>query len=468
MASRYFLFPASLLFAGMTACASVPADWGSGDVVQAARDRGRELSQPADAAAFTRAALARPLTADIAVQLALLNNPDLRLAAARLGIAAAQVYEAGRLANPVFSGAYLQPRNEGSADIRLGIAFNFVSLLVLPANTRFASAQFEAVKLEVASSALNLAAAVEDAYFKAVGADQLAQMRALVARSARVSAELVQRHHEAGNSSRRELAMEQAAATQALLDELSARAEAVEARSELNRAMGLSAAQDTWQLDARLAEPLKQDDELDALLALAVESRLDLAAARMNAKMLATRFGFDRRARWVDSIQVGVERERDGGEISIGPTLEWELPLFNWGTGRVAAARAALDRAEAELDALVLDVSNAVKLAHAKIASASARAEAYRTALVPQRETVVAEAQKEQNYMLIGPFELLLAKQQEYDAYSGYLEALRDYWTARAELTRAVGRKLPSSEQAATATLAPVELARPKGDGETP
>jgi len=41
--------------------------------------------------------------------------------------------------------------------------------------------------------------------------------------------------------------------------------------------------------------------------------------------------------------------------------------------------------------------------------------------------------------MLVGAFELILAKQAEYDAYQEYVEAVRDYWVASAELERAVG-----------------------------
>jgi len=57
---------------------------------------------------------------------------------------------------------------------------------------------------------------------------------------------------------------------------------------------------------------------------------------------------------------------------------------------------------------------------------------------------VVARRQEQQNYMLIGVFELIRAKVDEYDAYQSYLEAVRDYWLARVELARIVGQRLPS------------------------
>ncbi|EIT67722.1 MULTISPECIES: TolC family protein [Hydrocarboniphaga] len=431
-----------------------------------ARSHGRSAPDGSEAAAFTRQALDRPLTPEIAVQLALLNNPGLRRDTAELGFAAAQVYDAGRLANPVLSAVRLSPGDSAAANasLTLGIAVNFVNLLFLPANSRFAGAQFESAKLSLASRTLDLASEVEAAYYEAVGAEQLAQMREAVAKAARASAGLGQRFFDAGNISRRELAMEQASASQAELDALAARAEAIEARSKLHRLMGLSSSQDVWALEARLAEPLPREDNLDALIKLAAESRLDVAGARKNAEALATRFGLERRTRLINGIQIGVEREKDfDGSINVGPTLELELPLFNWGGGRVAAAQASLAQAEASLDEAVLDSGNEVKLAYAKLVSAKTRAERYRDALIPQREAVVARMQEEVNYMLVGIFELLVAKQQEYEAYAGYLEAVRDYWIARAELTQAVGRRLPSSDQPVEATLYPAELTRPKG-----
>lgn len=460
------LVPASLLFAGLAGCASVPADWGRSDVAQMAAERGRTMPQVPEAQSFTTNALSSPLSVDTAIQLALINNPVVRREAAKLGFAAGEVYDAGRLANPVFSLTRLSGDSSAGANVpqlTLGLAFNFVKLLFLPANNRFAQAQLEAAKLSVAASALDLASDVEVAWYEAVGADQLAQMREAAAKAARASAELAQRYFDAGNISQRALSMERAAASQATLAALSSKAKAVEAHSALNRLMGLAATQTDWTLEARLAEPLAKEDDVAALQKVALASRLDLASSRRTSQAIADRYGVTRHTRLVNGIEVGAERERDyDGALDVGPTLSVELPLFNWGGGRVAAIQAALDQAEAELDGKVLDVSNQVQLAAAKVGAARALAEEYRTVLIPSQEAVVAQAQKEQNYMLIGIFEVILAKQQEYEAYTGYIEAVRDYWTARSELTRAVGRRLPSSDQVAPATIDPVEVLTPK------
>jgi len=202
------------------------------------------------------------------------------------------------------------------------------------------------------------------------------------------------------------------------------------------------------------------------LLQLALDGRLVVAAADTRAAAFASRYRLERHSRLVDNIQIGYQRQKDyDGSVNDGPTLSLGIPIFNWGSGRVAAAQAQLQQAEAELDSLVLDRANDIKLAQAQVLAAKARATGYRTQLIPQREEVVARMQQEVNFMFIGIFELLVAKQQEYDAYAGYLESVRDYWIARVELARAVGRNLPSSAQAAQPVLDPVQLLVPKSGG---
>src|SRR5690606_12638693 len=119
-------------------------------------------------------------------------------------------------------------------------------------------------------------AQVEAAWFEAVGAEQQARMREAAARAGEASAKLARRYHEAGNTSARALAGEEASASLLALAALSARAEAQAARSRLNRLMGLDAARNHWVLPTTLPLPPAQDEDADALLRLAADSRLDI------------------------------------------------------------------------------------------------------------------------------------------------------------------------------------------------
>ena len=50
--------------------------------------------------------------------------------------------------------------------------------------------------------------------------------------------------------------------------------------------------------------------------------------------------------------------------------------------------------------------------------------------------------------MLLGVYQLIQAKQAEFDAYREYIEALRDYWIARSDLERAVGGRVGAPARA--------------------
>ena len=458
---------ALLLAASLASCASLPSDWGRGDVATATAARGRALPN-GDSQSLSRQLLGAPLTADSAITLALIHNPAVRETTARLGFAAADVYDAARVSNPVFSFSRLTSNDPAavSAQVGLGIAVSFTDLLLLPARSRFAEARFAAAKSEVGAATLALASEVEVAWYRAAGAGQMATLRARVADAAQASADLAQRYFDAGNISKRELAMEKSAAAQANLDRVAAEAESRNARSALNRLMGLPASQGSWALAEGLPAPYADEDALPALQSLALDRRLDVIAARQNADAIAKAYGLERRTRWLGPIEVGFSREKetDGSRLT-GPTLSWQIPLFNWGSGRVARAKAELELAEAQETARELDASNEVEASYAALTAAKALAERYRTELIPQREAVVAQAGLELNFMLIGAFEALTVKQQEYEAYAGYLDSVRDYWIARSELTRAVGQRLPSSRNAPPATLDAQALTAPKSNG---
>lgn len=433
---------ASLMLAG---CSSLPADLGRGDVGRELSARG--LAAPDDASQITmRAWLAGPLSLDRAIQIALLGNPELRAETAKLGLAAADVYEAGRLANPLLSATWLSAGNEPHTQLTLGIAVNFTELLFLRSRTRIADAQFDSARLAIGNATLDLAAEVEAAYRRVAAAEQQAQLRATLAQAAQSAATLAQRYFDAGNLKPRDLALEQAAATQAAIDAGDARLNAVLARGNFSRLLGLAADEDQWTLAEPLALPADEEETLPALLKLANDTRLDLAAARRHADAVATRYGLTRKTRALGEIEIGATREREyDGSVHGGPTASLALPLFDWGRGRIARGKAELQIAEAQVAARELDVVRDVKLADARVRAARQRIERYRTQLLPAREQAVEQTQRELNYMLTDVFELLSMRQQADASYSGYIDALRDYWLARAELARAVGRRLPGT-----------------------
>ena len=70
-----------------------------------------------------------------------------------------------------------------------------------------------------------------------------------------------------------------------------------------------------------------------------------------------------------------------------------------------------------------------------------------RRVLVPLRSRIVEETQLEYNAMQESPFQLLMAKREEIAAGVAYVEELRDYLIAKAELARILAGAWQSEQQ---------------------
>jgi cobalt-zinc-cadmium efflux system outer membrane protein len=435
----------------VSGCASFPTQRGvkeTGELV-ASRDGlapSRETAQDCnDARSGTAALVEQPLMPESAVQIALLCNPGLAAEYARLGIANAEAFEAGRLANPSISlGALDSNRSGDSAKLSLGIAQNFTNLILRGPRTRLAEGEFLRAQQLLAGSILTLAVDVKSAYYGLVGAQQIAAARSAIAEAAGASAELAARFRVAGNFSAREFALAQAEAGEADVARRLADDAVISARIELQRLLGLADA-DILVVPEAIAGPVAEEEALASLREQADAQRLDLAATRKLVELLADSAATTKRLRWLGDFEVGVDYEREADHSRlIGPSLSIQLPLFNQGQGAVARAQSAQAWSEAERRRLTLEVRTSVDLASRHVHSARARVDDYRVRLLPQRAAVVARTQEEVNFMLRGVFELIEARIAEYEAARGYFEALRDYWIARSELERAVGAQLPA------------------------
>ena len=135
---------ASLCLMVMTlgGCASVRLDAGFPDVRAAVEERQAttitwspdpELD-PATTARI-RALLDEPLTAADAVQIALLNHRELQALYTDLGLAQADVVQAGLFRNPVLDAAMRFPLSGLRPDLQFGVVVNFLDALYRPRTT---------------------------------------------------------------------------------------------------------------------------------------------------------------------------------------------------------------------------------------------------------------------------------------------------------------------------------------------
>ena len=303
---------------------------------------------------------------------------------------------------------------------------------------------------------------VEAGWYRYVGAHQVADMRAAVADALKTSTDLSQRYFDAGNITELQLSREKAAASKARIEAARAAVDARLARLDLNTRIGLTGPDVEWKTAMVLPLPVAAEDDPAELRRMSDQSNLSLLAARQEAMIAAKSAGITQAFRLLGTTTLGYDHEREVDKSTIrGPTLDLELPIFNQGQARVARASAQLQLARGRLAQLELSTGNGVDLAAERVRVLSDVVRIYRQSLIPERESVTARGQEEQNFMLIGIFEVIQAKTQEYDAYQGYLEAVRDYWLARVDLMRLVGARLPSDKEISATTQTVMQILTP-------
>lgn len=406
--------------------------------------------------------LDRPMTVELAVRTAMLRSPRLQRIYGDLGLDRADVLEATQVANPHLAVSRLALRGGDGSQVVFGVAEPVVDLITLPAKARFGRLAYERAHYEVAAAILGVGLDVEAAWCRYVAAEQVAAMRVAAAEALGASAELAQRFYDAGNITELQLSREKAAASQARIEAARAAVAAQAAKLDLNLLIGLTGPDAAWTAEPSLPLPVDAEDDPAELRRIAETSNLDLLAARKGAEVAAGVARIARTFRLLGDTTVGVEREREADRSVIrGPALDLELPIFNQGGARVARADARLRLAQARLAELQLGSIDAVDLGAERVRALRAIVDVYREALVPAREAVARQSQLEQNFALIGEFEVLQARAQAYDAYEGLLLAIRDYWLARVDLSRLVGSRLPSDAQAKKPGPSPADLRTP-------
>jgi len=453
MMRRHVPLLLSLTTALITGCAAMKPGMGfddAGGVREGVADRtGLKVhwnsgsKEDAEAAAAVNSLLEQSLTADQAVQVALLNNHELQAVYEELNLAQADVVQAGLLRNPVFSGEVRFATSGGGTTVVLDLAQDFVSLLYAPLRTGRAEAAFEAAKLHVTAVVVDMAGEVRSAFYEYQAAEQAREMRSTVLAGTQASFELARRLRAAGNTRELDVLNEQDLYEQARVDLALAEEVVVQARERLNALMGLWGGQTSWRAEAMLPSLPAEDPSPESVERRAIEQSLDLGIARREIEIAARALGIAKPFGWLTDTEVGVAAERDGdGSWSVGPSFSLPVPLFDQGQGAVGKAQAQLRQASERYHARAVEVRSRVRAAHSVVLSARARARYYQEVILPQRQRIVEETQLQYNGMQVSTFQLLQVKRNQVEAGASFIEALRDYWVARTRLEQIMGGRL--------------------------
>ncbi|MGF6732632.1 outer membrane protein TolC [Paraburkholderia youngii] len=390
----------------------------------------------------TQELLAKPLGMDDAVQVALLNNRGLQASYGELGISEADLVQAGRLPNPGF--AFSRTHWSDGFGISRAFSIGVLGILTLPVATHIESQRFEETKLETANAMLAVAADTRKAYVSAVAAEQAALYSAQVKDSAEAGAELALRMRQAGNFSKLDYAREQAFYAESVAEVAKARQQSVVAREKLTRIMGLWGSGTQFRLPERLPDLPSDRPQLNDLESFAMQNRLDIQAAKHRTQSVASSLGLSKATRFINALDVGYLNnfETDKGHEH-GYEISVEIPIFDWGSAKVARAEAIYMQSANRLAQTAIDARSEVRESYSAYVTSYDVAKHYRDEVVPVRKTISDEMLLRYNGMLASVFELLADSREQVAAVNGYIDALKDFWLAETDLQQSLGGRLP-------------------------
>jgi len=403
----------------------------------------------------------KTLTADQAVQIALLNNKGLQASYASIGMASAEAWQQTLLVNPKLSIGVLgigSPELGAYRAIEGLIANNILAMLTRERRVAIADTRFEQAQLQAIEATLALAAQTRTAWIRAVSAFERVTYlnRALVAADA--ASELAQQLGKTGAFGKSGQARQHVFFAELTGQAAQAKLAAKLAKEELTRLMGLWGGEVTYFVPNRLPTIRGRAKKKSNIEREALHRRVDLQIAKLELEALARSHGLTDATRILTDLDIvaGLELEREieteieleNGELRetkkrktvVTPQIEvdFAIPIFDSGKARLRKAETAYMRAANQLAEKAVNIRSEARSAYTNYRSSREIALHYRRNVVPLRTTIDEEALLTYNGMITSTFELLADTRAKINSLLLSVDAKREFWLADANLSAAI------------------------------
>ena len=437
----------------LAACASFSPDGGMSTVqetaaVELGKDVVKETSEfeAALVGDRVRKLLGRSLTADAAVQIALLNNEGLQASYNELGISEAQYVQASLPPNPtVFLQKTVAPNGFAFTEAVIG---NLFALMTLPARRDIAETQFQAAQLRAIEATLRLTADVHRQYWRAVAAQELVRLLNEARGSAEASADLAKALGQSGAMNKLDQSRDFAFYAEISARLSDARVQEKVEHERLARLMGLRDRNSIYTLPARLPALPATLTSSSLIEARALERRVDLRLARTNLEIFAKTLGLTHATRYINALALGPLRdyEKTVGESPgaldradrYGVQITFEIPVYDFGEARTRDAQETYMQSAHLLAEKAVNVRSEVREAFIAYKGAFEVARLYQAQVEPLQNEILKQSLLQTSTMQTDVFVLVQDARTRILAHVAALNARREFWIADTDLRAAI------------------------------
>lgn len=424
------------------------------------------------------------LTLDEAVRVALLNNHELQAAFAEIGVSRADVVQSTLWSNPIMSLGVLFPEGGGRSKVTVGFAQQIADLWMIPVRKRVTESQLEQTILAVGHRAVELSAAVRQAYLSAVALSETELHADESIRQFEKTVDIARRQHEAGEVSAFDADLVGSSLLEARRQRITIAGRRRQALDDLARLLGLARRVDEFSLLDSLPLDAWEPPDDATLLVVAASSRLDARAAELRTAMAEDELVREHLKRF-PNVVVGLSYERKerrslpernvladtarssvaAGQLTapsiqsqgqrnlqrsqfidslLGPSISLTLPLWDQNQAQIATAGLRVLQARRQYDEVLERSAHEIRRSADMVRTNAALVRHYRDESLPQAQRIVEGATRLYETGHEGVLVVIEAQEALISRQLAYVEVLRDCAVSREALRAAVGGVLPA------------------------
>jgi outer membrane protein, heavy metal efflux system len=377
-------------------------------------------------------------TLEEAQRLAAESNPTLRQAEAEIRASKARQQQSGLYPNPAlaYTGDEIRGGSVGGGKEGFFVQQTIVTAGKLARSRDVFSKETQLAEIEAQEQKIRVETSVKTAFLRVLAAQELLDVRRDLAKIQQDAAETQRQLFNTGQADESEV-----------LD-----AEVDAQRLRLSARMQENTLREEWRsLTALLGRPdlplstvsgdlehnwpdVNEDQAVESIATQSPANRIaDASAARAFAELIRAK------REPIPDLQVRGGAEYNNEVLETAPHAKgWEgiaevgvqIPIFNRNQGNIAAASAALDRANLEKQRVALTLRDRAATAADQYANAKLMALEYREEMLPRAKKAYTLMVEKYGLMLASNPRVLQSQRKLFDLEAEYIVALENVWTA--------------------------------------
>ncbi len=385
------------------------------------------------------------VTREEAIRISLLNNQQLQAAFQSLGIARADVVQAGLYTNPSLGTLLRVPTNgSGGTGVELDLLFRISDLWNVPLRRKVAEVEALQITQLVIQEVLRTAAAARDTFDELLLQQAMYQFMTGNVSLFQTTVEELQVRFHAGLVNDLDIYLAENVLFDGQVDLARIQSSLTTASARLLETLGLDPLElsnieivgDLEEMPLRTFSP-KQGWEF------ASHHRVDLQLSRL--QLGQTRRLLDwQKAQVFGDVGLGGHYTRELDKVkSIGPLLVLQIPIFNQNQGGIARAEFQLSQAQQHQKATELTAKQEIQSLLGELTFHENHAKLFREKMLVAQQKAFSYVERFYSTMQLNSIFLIEARRRILSTQRGYFQALRAYRRTESILQVALGGQFP-------------------------